>query len=200
MPATPLEHGAYAMHPTPSSLLSARSVPCGRHTGLTVKAQCLSNCLPPRYPNSLWFCYRLRMVGIHLLDTSWTNESGAERIAMLLPLHLSQISGRLKKCARQQPWWSGMHCTPSWLQGCARCYVNHNPLVEYKRPCSWYFPQEWSLLRVTRKQGSKPVQAVWREREELLFELLGWELIQAKANTIWFPYRYLLLAAVHIDT
>jgi len=27
--------------------------------------------------------------------------------------------------------------------------------------------------RVTRKQGSKPVQAVWREREELLFELLG---------------------------
>ena len=41
---------------TPSKLLSARSVPCGRAyrpVGIDcIKAQCLSACLPPRHPNS----------------------------------------------------------------------------------------------------------------------------------------------------
>jgi len=32
--------------------------------GLTVMAQCLSACLPPRHPNSLWLSYRPRVVGI----------------------------------------------------------------------------------------------------------------------------------------
>ena len=41
----------------------------------------------------------------------------------------------------QQPWWSGMHCSPSWLQGCGRHCVSHNAPVEYKRPCSCYFHQ-----------------------------------------------------------
>ena len=37
--------------------------------GLTVKAQCLSACLPPRHPNSLWLSYRPRVVGIGFSQT-----------------------------------------------------------------------------------------------------------------------------------
>ena len=48
--------------------------------GLTVKAQCLSACMPPRHPNSLWLSYQPRVVG---LNFSQTNESGAEWVAML---------------------------------------------------------------------------------------------------------------------
>jgi len=41
----------------------------------------------------------------------------------------------------QQPWWSGVHCSLSWLQRCGRHCVSHNAPVEYKRPCSSYFHQ-----------------------------------------------------------
>ena len=58
--------------------------------GLTVKAQCLSTFMPPRHP---WLSYRPRVVGI---DFSQANKSGAERVAMLQPLHLSQISGKVE--------------------------------------------------------------------------------------------------------
>ena len=37
--------------------------------GLTVKAQCLSACLPPKHPNSLWLSYRPRVVGIGFSQT-----------------------------------------------------------------------------------------------------------------------------------
>ena len=48
----------------------------------------------------------------------------------------------------QQSWWSGMHSTPSWLQGRGRHYVSlsHNAPVEYKRPCSCYFYLSRGLL------------------------------------------------------
>jgi len=47
----------------------------------------------------------------------------------------------------QQPWWSGMHCSPSWLQGCGRHCVSYNAPVEYKRPCSCYFHQSGACWR-----------------------------------------------------
>ena len=47
----------------------------------------------------------------------------------------------------QQPWWSGMHCSPSWLQGCGRHCVSHNAPVEYKRPCSCCFHQSGACWR-----------------------------------------------------
>ena len=37
--------------------------------GLTVKAQCLSACLPPRHPISLWLSYQPRVVGIGFSQT-----------------------------------------------------------------------------------------------------------------------------------
>jgi len=49
----------------------------------------------------------------------------------------------------QQSWWNGMHCTPSWLRGRGRHCVSHNAPVEYKKPCSCYFPLERDLLRMT---------------------------------------------------
>jgi len=76
--------------------------------GLTVKAQCLSTCLPPRHPNTLWLSYRPRLVGTNF---SQTNESGAERVAILQPLHLSQISGKIEKVC------------PFSILCCAGCHV-----------------------------------------------------------------------------
>jgi len=49
---------------------------------LTVKAQCLSACLPPscRHPKSLWLSYQPRVVGI---DLSQTNESNFFVLAVM---------------------------------------------------------------------------------------------------------------------
>ena len=84
----------------------------------------------------------------------------------------------------QQPWWSGMHCTPSWLRGHGRHCVSHNAITEYKRPCTCYLPLREACWRwpTAILKGSQLVQAVWRERVELLIEFLGkwfWEIIQA---------------------
>ena len=75
----------------------------------------------------------------------------------------------------QQPWWSGMHCIPSWHRGRGRHCVGHNAPVKYKRPCSCYFPLERDLLRMTHHYEIrvKPVQAVCTERGELLIEYSG---------------------------
>ena len=64
MSAIPPEPGWCAVHSTPPRLLSARLVPCGWAYRPTVKVQCLSTCLPPKHPNSLWLSYRPRVVGI----------------------------------------------------------------------------------------------------------------------------------------
>jgi len=37
----------------------------------------------------------------------------------------------------QQPWWSGIHCTPSWLCGCSRHWVCDNAPVEW---VCWAWP------------------------------------------------------------
>ena len=77
----------------------------------------------------------------------------------------------------QQPWWSGMHCTPSWLRGHGRNCVSHNAPVEYRRPCSCYFPPEWGLLRMTHcyiNKGRNQSRLFVRERVELFItELSG---------------------------
>ena len=58
--ATPWSQNG-VVYSTLSKLLSARSVPCGwayRPVEIDCKGQCLSACLPPRHPNSLWHSYR----------------------------------------------------------------------------------------------------------------------------------------------
>ena len=51
----------------------------------------------------------------------------------------------------QQPWWSGMHCIQSWLQGCGRHCVSHNAPVEYKKTLQLLFPPERGLLKMTHR-------------------------------------------------
>ena len=59
-------------------------------------------------------------------------------------------------------WWSGMHCSPSRLQGCDRHCVSYNAPVEYKGPCSCYSTKVGPAEDdpPLYKLGLKPVQAV----------------------------------------
>ena len=45
--------------------------------------------------------------------------------------------------------WNALHTILAW--GCGRHCVSHSALVEYKRPCSCYFPPERGLLRMTHR-------------------------------------------------
>ena len=76
-------------------------------------------------------------------------------------------SARSVPCGRA--WWSGMHCSPSWLQGCGWHCVSQNVPDEYKRPCSCCFQR--GLLRMTHRYISKGrswSRLFVRERVELL--------------------------------
>jgi len=86
----------------------------------------------------------------------------------------------------QQPWWSGMHCIPSWLQGCRHC-VSHNAPVEYKDFAVAISTREGSAEDdpPRYKLGSKPVQAVCKgESGALNWALLG----GVRAENIWHQY------------
>ena len=58
---------------------------------ITTQAQCLSACLPPRHPNSLWHIYRPRVVSIGFSQTKWEWcwEGVRERVELLI-----ELSGR----------------------------------------------------------------------------------------------------------
>ena len=104
--------------------------------------------------------------------------------AFTLILHRPVSPSARHQPSWQQPWWSGMHCTPSWLWGHGRHCVSHNAITEYKRPCTCYLPLREACWRwpTAILKGSQLVQALWRERGELLIEFLGkwfWETIQA---------------------
>ena len=109
--------------------------------GLTVKVQCLSTCLPPRQPNSLWLSYRPRVVGID---------------ALVQPKQLylySQSAQACKPICRAPTWlttalmeWNALHSIMAIMSA----------PVEYKRPCSYHFLPEQGLHHYKMRVGTSP--------------------------------------------
>ena len=108
----------------------------------------------------------------------------------------------------QQPWWSGMHCSPSWLQGCGRHCVSHNAPVEYKRPRTCYFHQSgacWRWPIAIQNKGQNWSRLFARERVELLIELFGRcerTNICPPTCRIYFPLLHIIgriLSLLHIQ-
>ena len=91
--------------------------------GLTVKAQCLSACLPPRHPNSLWLSYRPFSVFHTYIWPACRHKSQLPQLQCIV----STVHCTVKPCIPWlkcfQLWFVSITCNDTCI---AHCYYNNN--------------------------------------------------------------------------
>jgi len=121
------------------NLHHAKIIPTSLAQGLSFAkfnfAQCLSACLPPRHPNSLWLSYRPRVIGIGFSQTKrewcwegchtaasspqpniWQNQFLAANIWQQCPSHWHTFFKFNFVAALFKPCWMGLqHHKPTLL-------------------------------------------------------------------------------------